>query len=111
MNVVTRTVQPSAPAASQVTYDTGYYYYYPTFSLPHIDLSAPINYLGSALFWGIIIFILSQVVVWGILIFVYIFRENKFCCPRCSRIFKYKKQRPRFCPLCGANIDEYIKPH
>ena len=48
MNVVTRTVQPQTPANNQVTYDTEYYYYYPTFSLPQINWKAPINFLGSA---------------------------------------------------------------
>ena len=110
MNVVTRTVQQSQPA-NNVSYDTGYYYYYPTFSLPHINWQAPINILGSALFWGIVIFIISQVAIWGILIFVSIFKANKFYCPKCNKAFTYKKERPKFCPLCGVNIDEYIKPH
>ena len=110
MNVVTRTVQPSAPASSHVTYDTGYYYYYPTFSLPHINWQAPINFLGSALFWGIVIFVISQVAIWGILIFIAMFKPNKFYCPKCDRAFTYKGQRPKICPLCGVDIDEFIKP-
>lgn len=111
MNVVTRTVQPSTPTSSSVSYDTGYYYYYPTFSLPQINWAAPINFLGSALFWGIVIFIFSQIAIWGILIFIAIFKPNKFYCPKCDRAFTYKGKRPRFCPLCKVDIDEYIKPH
>ena len=105
-NVVTR--QTHQPAnQSDVLYETEAYYPYPTFVYNPMPV---IKWFCSTLFWIVIVIFIINILSYGIIFILSFYKPKVFNCPKCKKIFKYKKQRPQNCPLCGVDIDNFIKP-
>ena len=103
-NIVTRPQVQQQPAQ---TYETEVYYPYPIYVYNPMPV---IKWFCSALFWVILIVFITNVMAWGTIFILSFYRPKVFNCPKCKKIFKYKKQRPQNCPLCGVDIDEFLKP-
>lgn len=105
-NVVTRQQTPANPS-SDVMYETEVYYPYPAYIYNPMPV---IKWFCSTLFWIIVAVFILNLLAWGIIFIISFYRPKVFNCPKCKKIFKYKKHRPQNCPLCGVDIDEFLKP-
>ena len=102
---VTRQIQDNSNQSP--VYETEVYYSYPVINFNPMPA---IKWFCSILFWVILVVFIINLISWGIIFILSFYRPKVFNCPKCKKTFKYKKTRPQNCPLCGVDIDDFLKP-
>lgn len=97
--VVTRKVNPhptcsSTPTPIYTDVDMSIYYPYKVYSL-----------IFSLIIFAFIIFAIIGSIIGGIILFIIATKKKDHLCPKCGRVFKYKKKLPSRCPLCLSRIE------
>jgi len=93
----------NSTCCSEVSYDDyDIPYYYPSLNT--------ITWLGSIIFWFLIVGIIVQAAIIGLIAFLAP-RRKSYKCPECKRVFPLSGEIPDYCELCGADLKKDMRPH